>query len=86
MIKPLITLLIQFALVASVFSQNAGTENDSLFNLLNDTPPNKKAPILNKIADSYLPADPEKALNYARQATLAARANKDLAQEGLGLK
>lgn len=86
MIKLLTTFLIQVALVASVFSQNSGTGTDSLFNLLNETPPDKKAPLLNKIADSYLPGDPEKALNYARQASQIARANKDVAQEGISQK
>jgi signal transduction histidine kinase len=86
MIKLLTTIILQFLLVFTVWSQKTNSLTDSLFDVLNETHPDKKATILNKIADSYLPGDPDKALNYARQAIQIAHRVKDTEQEGLSLK
>lgn len=86
MIKPLLFFLLSLFTFVSVFSQKPNSETDSLFAIFDKAPVQKKAIILNQIAESYLPGDPEKALNYARQGIQLAHRNKDTMQEGISLK
>ena len=65
--KVLLISAIQFILFAG-FSQSSSQAQDSLLRLVERGEGEEKMSLLNQLAQSFLPANPNKCLDYAEQA------------------